>query len=78
MKYKMPYEKCRDCGSFGHPSRSFACGIKGHAPNSSVRYKSKNISVNVVQMWIKKSDRHLYKIYDANNQGPNVMWVPKR
>ncbi|KAL8157804.1 hypothetical protein AgCh_002496 [Apium graveolens] len=83
MKYKMPYEKCRDCGKAGHPtSESRLCGIKGHSSNSSdkssARYKSANTSVNIVQMWIKKSDRHLYKICDTNQSGPKVKWVPKR
>ena len=83
MKYKMPYEKCRDCGKAGHPtSESRLCGIKGHSSNSSykssTRYKSANTSVNIVQMWIKKSDRHLYKICDTNQPGPKVKWVPKR
>ena len=79
MKYKMPYERCRDCGKTGHTtSQSRLCGIKGHNPNPSTSYKSVHKTANVVQMWIKKSDRHLYKIYDTNIQGPKVMWVPKR
>ena len=56
--------------------------IKGHSSNSSYKssaiYKSANTSVNIVQMWIKKSDRHLYKICDTNQPGPKVKWVPKR
>ena len=79
MKYKMPYEKCQDCGKSGHTnSASRLCGIKGHDTNSATRSKSVHKSVNIVQMWIKKSDRHLYKIYDTNIQGPKVTWVPKR
>ncbi|XP_074352229.1 uncharacterized protein LOC141691385 [Apium graveolens] len=83
MKYKMPYEKYRDFGKSGHTtSESRLCGIKGHSSNSSyrssTRYKSANASVNIVQMWIKKSDRHLYKICDTNLKGPKVKWVHKR
>ncbi|XP_074336561.1 uncharacterized protein LOC141673720 [Apium graveolens] len=38
IKYKMPYEKCRDCGKSGHTtSKSRLCGIKGHSSNSSYR-----------------------------------------
>ena len=74
----MPYEKCRDCGKPGHTtSESRLCGIKGHYPNFHHR-SSVHTSVNIVQMWIKKSDRHLYKICDTNKSGPKVKWVPKR
>ncbi|XP_074343062.1 uncharacterized protein LOC141680857 [Apium graveolens] len=79
MKYKMSYEKCQDCGKSGHTnSVSRLCGFKGHDPNSATRSKSVHKSVNIVQICIKKSDRHLYNIYDTNIQGPKVMWVPKR
>ena len=77
MKYSMPFEKCRDCGRRGHTSSdSRLCGIQGHHSNSTLRYNAPRTTVK--QMWVKKSDLHLYKIYDTNQQGPKVMWVPKR
>ncbi|XP_074342379.1 uncharacterized protein LOC141679918 [Apium graveolens] len=40
MKYKMPYEKCQDCGKSGHTnSASRLCRIKGHDPDSATRSK---------------------------------------
>ena len=74
MKYKMPYEKS---DTKGHPtSRSF--GTQDQFPKPSSSNNSKHTSVNIVQMWIKKVDRHLYKIHDTNSSGPKVMWVPKK
>ena len=79
MKYKMPYEKCKDCGKKGHAtSQSRSCGIQDHSSKPSSYNKFVHASVNIAQIWIKKVDRHLYKIHDTNTSGPKVMWVPKR
>ncbi|XP_063945855.1 uncharacterized protein LOC135151372 [Daucus carota subsp. sativus] len=73
MKYNMPYERCTDCNRKGHPtSKSILCDLKNHFANHFVR-----ASPNIVEMWIKKSERHLYKIVDTNTAGPKMKWVPK-
>ena len=66
----MPYEKCKDCGKTGHvSSKSKFCGIQGHT--------SKPYSPKIIQIWVKKSKKHLYNIVETNNSGPKVNWGPK-
>ena len=77
MKYKMPYEKSKDSDKKGHTT-SRPYGIQDQFSKPSSSNKSKHTSVNIVQIWIKKADRHLYKIHDTNSSGPKVMWVPKK
>ena len=77
MKYKMPYEKSEDSDRKGHPT-SRPYGIQDQFSKPSSSNKSKHNSVNIVQIWINKADRHLYKIHDTNSSGPKVMWVPKK
>ena len=70
MKYNMSYERCTDCSRRGHPSsKSILCALKNHFTNHFVR-----ASPNIVEMWIKKSERHLYKIVDTNTAGPKMRW----
>lgn len=76
MKYSMPYEKCTDCGKRGHVSaESKFCDKKGQTPKPHNSYM--HASIHTAQIWIKKTDRHLYEIIDTNNAGPKSRWVPK-
>jgi hypothetical protein len=76
MKYSMPFEKCTDCGKRGHrTAESKFCDMKGHTFSSYNSYM--HASDNIARIWIKKSEKHLYKIVGTNQAGPNLRWVPK-
>ncbi|KAK1385648.1 hypothetical protein POM88_023383 [Heracleum sosnowskyi] len=69
LKYSMPYEKCKDCAKIGHIyAQSNLCGIKDHISNS---YST----CNIVQMWIRKADRHLYNIICLKAHIPRNKWI---